>query len=239
MLAFSTHTRLTFGLNGAMATNRRVTPRKKPSQGRSKATVEAIVQATARVLLKDGYEACTTNRVADEAGVSIGSVYQYFPNKESLVVAVMEGHLTQLQEALARRLGELGEADLPTAVREMVGAMLEVNRIQPRLHRVLLEQVPRIGAMKRLHELNDLYVPMVTAWLEAHQEQLDVPSPSVAAYVIVAAIEGVVTRVMLEKPSWLEQGVLEQQMVRLVLSYFAPQLVPLMKRAPPPARGAP
>lgn len=224
-----------------MATNRRVTPRKRPAQGRSKATVEAIVQATARVLLKDGYEACTTNRVAETAGVSIGSVYQYFPNKESLVVAVMEGHLTQLQEALARRLGELTQDDLslPTVVKEMVGAMLELNRIQPRLHRVLLEQVPRIGAMKRLHELNDQYVPLVTAWLEAHQDQLALPSASVAAYVIVAAVEGVVSRVMLEKPAWVEQGLLEQQLGRLVLSYLAPELVPVTKRglsAAPAAR---
>lgn len=209
-----------------MPTARRVSPRKRPSQSRSRATVEAIVQATARVLLKDGYEACSTNRVAETAGVSIGSVYQYFPNKESLVVAVMERHLTELQEAMAARLGELGSADLPTTVREMVRALLEVNRIQPKLHRALLEQVPRIGAMKRLHELHDQYEPLVTAWLEAHREELDLPNPGIAAYVIIAAAEGVVTRVLLEKPSWVELGLLEEQLTRLVLAYLAPQLVP-------------
>ncbi|MEW5740210.1 MAG: TetR/AcrR family transcriptional regulator [Myxococcota bacterium] len=222
-----------------MATNRRVTPRKRPSQGRSRATVEAIVQATARVLLKDGYEACTTNRVAEAAGVSIGSVYQYFPNKESLVVAVMERHLGQMQEALVRRLGEMADADLPTVVRGMVGGMLEMHRIQPKLHRVLLEQVPRIGAMKRLHELNDQYEPMVAAWLEAHQGELDLPSPSVAAYVMIAAVEGVVSRVMVEKPSWVELGLLEQQLTRLLLGYLAPHLAPPLKQAPTPARAAP
>ncbi|MCC6333857.1 MAG: TetR family transcriptional regulator [Myxococcales bacterium] len=222
-----------------MATQRRVTPRKRPSQGRSKATVEAIVQATARVLLKDGYEACTTNRVAETAGVSIGSVYQYFPNKESLVVAVMEGHLGQMQEALARRLGELSDADLPTVVKSMVGGMLEMHRIQPRLHRVLLEQVPRIGALKRLHELNDQYEPLVAAWLEAHQEQLELPNPGAAAYVMIAAVEGVVSRVMLEKPGWVELGVLEPQLTRLILGYLAPHLVPITRRAPSPAPAAP
>lgn len=203
-----------------MATKRRAPPRRKPSQSRSRDTVEVIVQATARVLLKEGFEACTTNRVAREAGVSIGSVYQYFPNKESLVLAVMERHLGQLQEALAARLGELAGADLETAVPEILRAMLEVNHIQPRLHRVLLEQVPRIGALKRLHELHDQYEPLVTAWLEAHREQLDVPSPSVAAFVLIAAVEGVLTRVMLERTAWLEQGVLEQQLAKLVLAYL-------------------
>jgi AcrR family transcriptional regulator len=182
--------------------------------------VEVIIQATARVLLKDGFEACSTNRVARAAGVSIGSVYQYFPDKEALVLAVMEQHLGQLREAVTRRLGELEGASLEVVVREMVRAMLEVKRIQPRLHRVLLEQVPRIGALKRLHELNAQYEPLLTTWLEAHREGLGLASPSVAAFVLIAAVEGVLTRVMLERSSWVDEGVLELQLTRLVLSYL-------------------
>jgi AcrR family transcriptional regulator len=213
-----------------MARKHLAAARRKPAQERSRAMMDVLVQATTRVLLKDGYEACTTNRVAEEAGVSIGSLYQYFPNKESLVIAVMEKHLTQLHEALAQHLSELTSDDLPTVVREMVRAWLEANRIQPRLHRVLLEQVPRIGAMKRLHELHALYEPMVGAWLEAHHETLDIPNPGIAAYVIIAAVEGVVSRVMVEKPTWVELGMLEQQLVRLVLGYLAPHGVRRPKR---------
>lgn len=205
-----------------MASRRRAAPRKKPVQRRSRAMVEVLVEATTRVLLKDGYEACTTNRVADVAGVSVGSVYQYFPNKESLVVAVMERHQAQLQAAMVERLSQLGDADLSTAVHEMVGAMLEVQRLQPRLHRVLLEQVPRIGAMRRLHELNNEYAPMIEAWLEAHRDELGITNPSVAAYVLIGAVEGVLSRVLLEKPGWLELGLLQDQLTRLVLSYLAP-----------------
>lgn len=205
-----------------MASRRRASPRKKPVQRRSKAMVEVLVEATTRVLLKDGYEACTTNRVADVAGVSVGSVYQYFPNKESLVVAVMERHQAQLQVAMVERLSQLGDADLSTAVHEMVGAMLEVQRLQPRLHRVLLEQVPRIGATRRLHELNSEYAPMIEAWLEAHRDELGITNPSVAAYVLIGAVEGVLSRVLLEKPGWLELGLLKDQLTRLVLSYLSP-----------------
>ena len=203
-----------------MITKRRPPPRRTPSQRRARDTVEVILQATARVLLKEGFDACTTNRVAKAAGVSIGSLYQYFPDKQALVLAVMERHLGQMQEALAARLGELAKADLETAVREMVRAMLEVNRIQPRLHRVLLEQVPRIGALKRIHELHAQYEPLVTAWLEAHRDQLGVPSPSIAAFVLIAAVEGVLTRVLIDRTSWIEQGVLEAQLSRLVLAYL-------------------
>ncbi len=185
--------------------------------------------ATAQVLLKEGYEACTTNRVAKVAGVSIGSLYQYFPDKEALVLAVMERHLTQMREGLEAHLSSLGEVDLPTAVKEMVRAMLDAHRIQPRLHRVLVEQVPRIGALKRLHELSAQYEPILVAWLEAHRELVGVTSASTAAFVLVAAVEGVVTRALVDRPAWLDSGVLVEQISRLVLAYLAP---------PGPARAA-
>jgi AcrR family transcriptional regulator len=200
---------------------KRATQRKEPSQARSRSMVATIVQATTRVLLKEGYEACTTNRVAEAAGVSIGSVYQYFPNKEALVVAVMERYQAGLHEALVARLAELADADLETAVRGMVSALLEVPLLQPRLYRVLLEQVPRIGALKRLHELHGQYVPLVEAWLEAHRAEVGVSSPSVAAWVLVASVEGVLARAMLERPGWVELGILEEQVTRLVLNYLA------------------
>lgn len=184
--------------------------------------VESIVEATTRVLLKEGYEACTTNRVAKAAGVSIGSLYQYFPDKEALVVAVMERYQAELKAALLARLSELADADLETAVRAMVSALLEVPRLKPRLHKVLLEQVPRLGALKRLHELHGEYAPLVEAWLEAHRDQLGITRPSVATWVLIAAVEGVVARVMLERPGWIELGILKEELTRLVLNYLAP-----------------
>jgi hypothetical protein len=98
--------------------------------------------------------------------------------------------------------------------------MLEVQRLQPRLQRVLLEQVPRIGALRRLHELNAQYAPLVEGWLEAHRSELGITSPSVAAYVLIGAVEGVLSRVLMEKPGWLELGLLQEHLTRLVLSYL-------------------
>lgn len=214
-----------------------------PHQARSRVTVEALVAATARILLEEGYDACTTNRVARVAGVSIGSLYQYFPDKEALVVAVVHRHLTRMREGLEARLAQLGDVDLGTAVTEMVRAMLDVHHIQPRLHRVLLEQLPRIGALGLLHELGSQFAPAVTAWLEAHREELSVESISVAVFVLIASVEGVLTRALLYRPGWVESGVLEQAVTRLVLAYLAPQVVPppvrAANRAHGPAQGPP
>lgn len=205
--------------------------RRQPRQERSRATVDVIVEATTRVLLKHGYEALSTNQVAREAGVSIGSVYQYFPDKAALVVAVLERFQAQMRDHIAARLAQVGHADTPTVVRELLRAMLEVSRLQPRLHRVLLEEVPRLGALARQRELHAQFEPLVTAWLEAHRAHLGIPDPSVAAWVLLAAVEGLVTRVVVEKPAWLDLGLLEEQAVRLVLTYLGVAPTPQRRRA--------
>jgi AcrR family transcriptional regulator len=64
-------------------------PRKTPVQARAKVTWNVILDAAAQVLLKRGYEKATTDRIAERAGVSIGSVFEYFPNKESIFAALM------------------------------------------------------------------------------------------------------------------------------------------------------
>jgi AcrR family transcriptional regulator len=70
----------------------RTAPRKRPTQARATATVEAILLATSRLLAREGYDRLSTNRVAEEAGVSVGSLYQYFPSKEALVATLAERH---------------------------------------------------------------------------------------------------------------------------------------------------
>lgn len=127
-------------------TKKRLEPRRKPRQARSQATVEAILDAAARVFARSGYAATTTNHVARKAGVSIGSLYEYFPSKEALLVALTERHvdeaereLTALFAALPARAGALSLEDLVTT---LVRAMVDLHAHDPGLHRVLFEQAP-------------------------------------------------------------------------------------------------
>lgn len=71
-------------------------PRKQPRQARSKAMVATILEAAVRILIKGGYEAATTIAIAEKAGISVGSLYQYFPNKESIVATLVEDHARQI-----------------------------------------------------------------------------------------------------------------------------------------------
>lgn len=77
------------------------------SQQRSRATVDALVEATARILVREGFDKASTNRIAEVAGVSIGSLYQYFPGKEALVVAVIERHQQEIMQTVRGELVEV------------------------------------------------------------------------------------------------------------------------------------
>jgi len=201
----------------------RTAPRKKPAQKRSRATVDAIVDATARVLVRDGYDALSTNRVATEAGVSVGSLYQYFPGKEALVAAVMEQYASRLQENIAERMKSAPAAATAEEVAtEMIRAMLVAQQAEPRLHRALVEQVPRIGALRRLHELFTNYERLVAAWLAENLERIEVKDVDMAAFVLVAAVEGLVNRAILDRPELVSSGKIEEHILRLVLAYVVP-----------------
>jgi AcrR family transcriptional regulator len=158
-------------------------PRKSPRQARSRETVEAILEACARLLRAGDYAAVTTNHIAARAGVSVGTLYEFFPNKESIVAALTERRLAGLVEETAHRVeaalaagGERGAGPLIRGIVEAVSADRD-------LYRVLLRQAPfvqrlpatrravaaafelgRAGAARAGHRLN-LPHPEADAWL--------------------------------------------------------------------------
>src|SRR3982751_1734405 len=122
-------------------------PRKIAAQERSRATVDALVEATARILVKEGFDKASTNRIAEVAGVSVGSLYQYFPGKEALVAAVIERHQREIKQTVHGELEEVLAQPVERAVRRLVAMAVRAHRVDPRLHRVLAEQIPRVGKL--------------------------------------------------------------------------------------------
>src|SRR3954464_12978376 len=95
----------------------RTTPRKHPRQARSRATVDCVLEATARVLVKRGFDGLTTNLVAETAGISIGSLYQYFPNKAALVGALIEQHVEDITKLMLSELTRVAQLPMAQAIR--------------------------------------------------------------------------------------------------------------------------
>ena len=126
------------------ARKQRLEPRKPPVQKRSRATVNEVLSAAAQVFEAHGYAAGTTNRIAERAGVSIGTLYQYFPSKEAIAVAILERHIADTDHRLHEWVGHMvaEQHGLRAALHDYVTGMLEMHSGQPRLQHILLEETP-------------------------------------------------------------------------------------------------
>src|SRR5262245_25881287 len=120
-----------------------LTPRKSPRQGRAIATVDAIFEATIQVLLSDGLLHLNTTRVARRAGVSVGTLYQYFPNKQALLFAVLERNLALLADAIENACAEnpcpTKEIIAETVVKAYLHAKMAQAEVSPALYRIAME----------------------------------------------------------------------------------------------------
>ena len=195
-------------------------PRKRPRQERSKATVDTILAATARVLVKKGFDGLTTNAVADHAGVSIGSLYQYFPSKEALVAALIEQHIECMNAAILSELTRVAALPMSQAVRAVIELTIRAHSIEPELHRVLTEQVPRVGRLARLAEADSICRRKVAGMLAARKTELAISDPDTAAFILVAAIESITHRAALFAPERLRDQRLIDEAVLLVCRYL-------------------
>lgn len=201
----------------------KTTPRKRPRQERSKVTVDTILAATARVLVKSGFDGLTTNSVAEAAGVSIGSLYQYFPSKEALVAALIEQHIEEMNAAILSELTQFAQLPRPPmaqAVRAIIELIIRAHAVEPELHRILTEQVPRVGRLARLIEADNISRRMVAGILAARQSELAIVDIDTAAFILCTSIEAIIHRAAFLAPERLRDSRLVDEAVAMVSRYL-------------------
>jgi AcrR family transcriptional regulator len=164
-------------------------PRRKAKQQRSRETVEAILEAAARVLTARGYGSATTNRIAEDAGVSIGTLYEYFANREEVFDALIRRELDAVLTALSGRSPE-PDAPVDERLAQLVGAAMSAVRYGPELIRAL-EQVPEASFRRQLAVARRTVIDFVRTLLEQHRDELRVTDLDRAAFVVVSAAEGI------------------------------------------------
>lgn len=195
-------------------------PRRRPRQARAQVTVDAIVQATAQVLVAGGYDRASTNRIAQAAGVSIGSLYQYFPSKEALVAALAAAHVDRMTETARRVLGSNEPAGLSESARRVARALIAAYRVDPALHTVLCEEVPRAGAIEGVHAFERWLVEQGRGRLEALRPHLRIGDVERATFLLVHALPGVIRAAVRADPEGRDDGQLAEEIAELALRYL-------------------
>ncbi len=186
--------------------------------------MEAVLQATLQVLLKEGQAALTTTRVAERAGVSVGTLYQYFPDKQSLVMALKVRYarevMGRLGELASRLVGQPLEVAIPAVVRQALSAKREGLTLLLALREAL--SAPTADAVMR--EASRAVRAVVQAILEAAVPGLE--RPALRARLLVGAVEGPLAQAMLEDPGLLSDPAFEAELCALAAGYARTFTVP-------------
>jgi AcrR family transcriptional regulator len=193
-------------------------PRKTPSQRRAKETVDAILQAAAYILIKDGWEEFNTNRVAERAGVNIASLYQYFPNKESIVVELQRRHIERGRSEFPDRIGQLrSQPNLRAALKILIDGSVAEHRVNPKLHKVFTEELPR--ASRRMHGDSDQdLIARLANILEPYDIQ--VPDLDIALFLFRVISHAAIHEAASERPDLLSNPLFAEELVTLIERYL-------------------
>lgn len=198
----------------------RARPRKTPKQERSREMVAAILEAATRVFVRDGYARATTNRIAQAAGISVGSLYQYFPGKDALAVALLRRHRARILETVARYLADIDEASLEVRVRELVRAMLEAHGLDPGLHRVLIEHVLRTSARAEMIGFEDRVEAVIVEKLRSAREDIRVADLELAAFLLVRVVMAITHAAVVDRPELARDPRVVAETTRMIVGYL-------------------
>ena len=187
------------------------TVKKEPRQARSKASVLAMVQACARILESRGYAGLSTNAIAEVAGVSIGSVYEYFPGKDAIVARLVQDMVAEVRAMLEGRLALTDSRnDLNSAMRYFLGAIYRLMRKHRELLRVLVFQVPYLHQLPATRQLEIELQQVLMAGLDYTREQYSLNAQQHTLYLMTTSVAGTLMHLVLVAPPAMDpEGILD------------------------------
>lgn len=185
-----------------------ITLRKRPSQQRSRQTIEVVLEAGAQILERGGLAAFNTNAVAARAGVSVGSIYQYFPGKDAVMAALIRLEAARFASELATALEAAAGLPLPQAVERLVALAVASQTARPNLARILDLEERRLGLETEVDERSQTTVGQLARFLTQH----GVPDPQVAARDLQNLVRGMIDGALHADPNDLTRRIVRAAM---------------------------
>ena len=195
--------------------------RRKPRQARARATVATIFEAAIQILERDGHAALTTNRIAERAGVSVSTLYQYFEDNEALLMALAEHVLGQHRAAMAKLMAESSDVLATEPYRHVIRSVLAATSSQSRLYRMTIEMMIARGRSKELSapssDAEKILIEQAERFLPGVKRSLS----TVERFVFTRAIQGVMHAALREEVPFMASRELEDEITRLARGYAA------------------
>jgi AcrR family transcriptional regulator len=206
--------------------------RKRPQQPRAKETVRAILEATAQILDRESLDAATTTRIAEVAGVSIGSLYQYFSHRDAILEALQD---REFERTIAVMQAVFADGNLDKAPVETVTAALrglaQLYAQSPGLHRVLTIEGLRVARAERVHAFDVRVIELVRHFLVAARAPLRVNDVEAAAFIIYQSVRATMLAHLLERPAGLDADALIDELTNFLTAYVLGGVAPASAKA--------
>lgn len=193
--------------------------RRKPQQRRAHQTVEAILDAVVRILRREGFDAITTNHIAEVAGVSIGSVYQYFPDKRAIFIALHRRHVEEIDRVIQTALVEHAAGSLEDLIRALVEAMVDAHTGDPELYELLSTEVPHRadGTREFAVRFHGAFRLAIASGERAFKRGRDLDK---MVFVVTHMVKALCHGAVLRHPAGVSLADAKQEIVRAVLVYL-------------------
>lgn len=206
--------------------------RKPPVQARAQATVESILEGAIRILDREGLDAATTTRIAEVAGVSVGTLYQYFADRDAILHALQEREFSRALELMQTVLASANLTQSPRdTVTAVVRGLASLYASCPGLHRVLTIEGLRSLHADRVHAFDTRIVAIIRYFLSATGARVRRSNVDAAAFVAFQSVRATMLASLLERPPGLDMEVLTDEIVDLVLRYLVEE-VPAERAVP-------
>ncbi|MDG4663578.1 TetR/AcrR family transcriptional regulator [Mycobacterium sp. 236(2023)] len=185
--------------------------------------VDRILDAGQEMLIAHGYDGASTNRIAAAAGISPGSLYQYFPNKDAVAEAVIDRYSDQLADRVATRVSERLDQPAPDYVRESIAALIDALDVHPKFLRAVVEQTPRLGSGSKLFAFERRIGELTVAYLTINSRRVrhDVTLDT-AAWMLVRMVEHLCVRYILDQPA-IDRDQFIDEVTTMALNYLRPR----------------
>ena len=197
------------------------TARKGPKQQRSKVTVGAILDATVRVLEQEDSDAATTSRIAEVAGCSVGTLYQYFANRDAILDALQDREFDRAGEMMSRVLARGAFGTDREVARAVIEGLLELHSAAPALHRLLVVKGLSVTPTERVQAFDMRIIAVIRSFLTLANVRIRRKNLDAAAFVVYQAVRATMLACLLERPPGLDSETLVDEITDLVLRYLA------------------
>jgi AcrR family transcriptional regulator len=186
--------------------------------------VERIVAAGRAVLIERGFDGATTNRIAEAAGISPGSLYQYFPDKEAIISEVVDRYADQIAARVtAQMTTQIGTTDEATAIRQTIAVLLDAMDDQPELLRATFEHTPRLGVGDKIAALEQRGADIAIAHMRLRAQPAG--HSATASWMLVRTVEHLTIRYLLDRPP-IDRNEFLDELSALVFTYTQSPAVP-------------